>query len=119
MKISGPFFHDTSQENLYLKSELSRCRKLISEFEASYFHQKNNKLQEENANIKERLHKLSDELEAMAQKHKQTSDTERSLQEIRAGVRSIKSSFCKNCFSRKRFGGKMRWKKSTVCILQM
>ncbi|WP_261772916.1 hypothetical protein, partial [Bacillus tropicus] len=31
MKISGPFFHDTSQENLYLKSELSRCRKLISE----------------------------------------------------------------------------------------
>ncbi|QCT29612.1 sporulation protein [Bacillus velezensis] len=86
MKISGPFFHDTSQENLYLKSELSRCRKLISEFEASYFHQKNNKLQEENANIKERLHKLSEELEAMAQKHKQTSDTERSLHEIRAGL---------------------------------
>ena len=86
MKISGPFFHDTSQENLYLKSELSRCRKIISEFEASYFHQKNNKLQEENANIKERLHKLSDELEAMAQKHKQTSDTERSLHEIRAGL---------------------------------
>ncbi|KXZ14768.1 sporulation protein [Bacillus nakamurai] len=84
MKISGPFFHDTSQENLYLKSELARCQKLISEFEESYFHQKNNKLLQENANIKEQLQKLSAELEEMTAQQKQTDNTGRAFQEVRA-----------------------------------
>lgn len=68
MKRSGPFFHDVSQENLYLKSELSRCHKLIAELEASYFHQKNNKLLKENNDMKEKLQQLSAELTNMSTK---------------------------------------------------
>ncbi|MGF7533397.1 sporulation protein [Bacillus mexicanus] len=84
MKRSGPFFHDVSQENLYLKSELSRCHKLISEFEASYFHQKHNKLLKENNVMKEKLQQLSAELTQMSTKEKHTSHTSQTLHQIRA-----------------------------------
>lgn len=84
MKRSGPFFHDVSQENLYLKSELSRCHKLISELEASYFHQKNNKLLKENTDMKEKLQQLSAELTHMSTKEKHASHTSQTLHQIRA-----------------------------------
>ncbi|MEC2110239.1 spore protein Cse15 [Bacillus stercoris] len=84
MKRSGPFFHDVSQENLYLKSELSRCHKLISELEASYFHQKNNKLLKENNDMKEKLQQLTTELTQMSTKEKHASHTSQSLHQIRA-----------------------------------
>lgn len=84
MKRSGPFFHDVSQENLYLKSELSRCHKLISELEATYFHQKNNKLLKENNDMKEKLQQLSAELTQMSTKEKHASHTSQTLHQIRA-----------------------------------
>ncbi|MCY8722028.1 sporulation protein [Bacillus inaquosorum] len=84
MKRSGPFFHDVSQENLYLKSELSRCHKLIAELEASYFHQKNNKLLKENNDMKEKLQQLSAELTQMSMKEKHASHTSHTLHQIRA-----------------------------------
>ncbi|KFF56865.1 MULTISPECIES: spore protein Cse15 [Bacillus] len=84
MKRSGPFFHDVSQENLYLKSELSRCHKLISELEASYFHQKNNKLLKENNDMKEKLQQMTAELTQMSTKEKHASHTSQSLHQIRA-----------------------------------
>ncbi|MCR6598583.1 sporulation protein [Bacillus halotolerans] len=84
MKRTGPFFHDVSQENLYLKSELSRCRKLISELEASYFHQKNNKLLKENTNMKEKLQQLSAELKQMSMKEQHASYTSHTLHQMRA-----------------------------------
>ncbi|ELS60720.1 spore coat protein YknT [Bacillus inaquosorum KCTC 13429] len=84
MKRSGPFFHDVSQENLYLKSELSRCHKLIAELEASYFHQKNNKLLKENNDMKEKLQQLSAELTNMSTKEKHASHTSHTLHQIRA-----------------------------------
>ncbi|MFP7232191.1 sporulation protein [Bacillus subtilis] len=84
MKRSGPFFHDVSQENLYLKSELSRCHKLIAELEASYFHQKNNKLLKENNDMKEKLQQLSAELTQMSTKEKNASHTSQTLHHIRA-----------------------------------
>ncbi|MGY3837144.1 sporulation protein [Bacillus atrophaeus] len=84
MKISGPFFHDMSQENLYLKSELARCRKLIAELEASYFHQKNNKLIKENSKMKEKLQALTAELEQITTKEKHALDTSQSLNHVKA-----------------------------------
>ncbi|MCY7748078.1 sporulation protein [Bacillus inaquosorum] len=84
MKRSGPFFHDVSQENLYLKSELSRCHKLIAELEASYFHQKNNKLLKENNDMKEKLQQLSAELTNMSTKEQHASHTSHTLHQIRA-----------------------------------
>ncbi|KAA6453052.1 coiled-coil domain-containing protein [Bacillus swezeyi] len=60
---SLPFFHDLSQENLFLKAELARCHQLIHELEASYFHQKNHKLNQENAAMRQQLEQLTLELE--------------------------------------------------------
>ncbi|MCY8014035.1 sporulation protein [Bacillus haynesii] len=77
-KTSGslPYFHDLSQENLFLKAELARSHQLIHELEASYFHQKNHKLSRENAAMKQQLQQLSIELERVsANKEDESAET--------------------------------------------
>lgn len=73
---SLPYFHDLSQENLFLKAELARSHQLIHELEASYFHQKNHKLSQENAALKQQLQQLSIELERIsANKEDESAET--------------------------------------------
>ncbi|MCY7855438.1 sporulation protein [Bacillus sonorensis] len=75
-KTSGslPFFHDLSQENLFLKAELARCHQLIHELEASYFHQKNQKLHQENASIKQELQQLTLKLQRVSENNQDGAD---------------------------------------------
>ncbi|MFO6495225.1 MULTISPECIES: sporulation protein [Bacillus] len=70
---SLPYFHDLSQENLFLKAELARCHQLIHELEASYFHQKNHKLNQENAAMKEKLQQLTLELKRVSANREEES----------------------------------------------
>lgn len=67
---SSPFFHDLAQENLYLKSEVARCHSLLHELEASYFHQKNVRLKNENESLQSQLLQLTSELEELNRKEK-------------------------------------------------
>ncbi|ASB89821.1 sporulation protein [Bacillus sonorensis] len=75
-KTSGslPFFHDLSQENLFLKAELARCHQLIHELEASYFHQKNQKLHQENASMKQELQQLTLKLQRVSENNQDGAD---------------------------------------------
>ena len=75
-KTSGslPFFHDLSQENLFLKAELARCHQLIHELEASYFHQKNQKLHQENASMKQEHQQLTLKLQRVSENNQDGAD---------------------------------------------
>ncbi|MEH6973343.1 sporulation protein [Bacillus sp. JJ675] len=85
-KPSGslPFFHDLSQENLFLKAEVTRCHQLIHELEASYFHQKNRKLNKENNAMKQEIEQLTLELQRVLANKQDGADEE--LNSIKSGL---------------------------------
>ncbi|MGG3626423.1 sporulation protein [Bacillus gobiensis] len=80
---SSPFFHDLAQENLYLKSEIARCHSLLHELEASYFHQKNVRLKDENDTLQSQLLQLTSELEKLNRKDKNAENYKETMEKAK------------------------------------